>query len=240
MEASHRAFYYQGADMKARVVMELVDSRGRVRKRVLTMLRMNEPEGGKQRYFMYFHEPGDVRGMTFMVWKDPREEDLRWIYVPAVDLVKRIAAEDSRSSFVGSDFTYEDVSGRDVGADAHRLLREEELQGRACYVVESVPREKAEYTRKLTWVDKENFLPLREEYYDTQGELFRVFTADRVEVVTTEKGAAYPTVMVRTMANLKRDHRTVVTFETVAYDLGMELGDFSERNLRRPPRAWIQ
>ena len=104
IEKSQLAFYYQGDDMKARVTMDLIDKQGGRRIREMTMLRRDDSEGGKQKYFIYFHEPGDVRGMTFMVWKDPVKEDDRWIFIPAVDLVRRIAADDKRSSFVGSDW----------------------------------------------------------------------------------------------------------------------------------------
>jgi len=177
------------------------------------------------------------------VWKNAGRDDDRWIFIPAVDMVRRIAADDKRSSFVGSDFTYEDVSGREVGADTHSLLREEEHDGHACYVIESLPLDSVEYTRRVSWIDKVNLLPLREEYYDAQGELYRVFTADQIELVQAGEGtnsAALPTVMQRTMANLKTGHRTVVTVTDIAYDVGLGDGDFTERNMRRPPRRWIR
>lgn len=243
IERSLRAFYYPGNDMKARVTMELIDRDDGKRTRVMTMLRRNETEGGNQKYFIYFHEPGDVRRMTFMVWKYPEKEDDRWIFVPAVDLIRRIAADDKRSSFVGSDFTYEDVSGRDVNADAHTFLREERLGDRACYVVESRPKAAADYTRRISWIDRENHLPLKEEYYDAQEELFRVFTADKVEDVSVGEGdkrRVFPTVTRRTMKNLKTVHRTEVSFASVTYNLGLGDGDFSERRMRRPPSEWTQ
>jgi hypothetical protein len=86
IENSQLAFYYQGQDMKIDVVMELIAKGGGKRTRVMTMLRRNVTQGGNQRYFLYFHKPGDVRRMTFMVWKYPAKEDDRWIFVPAVDL----------------------------------------------------------------------------------------------------------------------------------------------------------
>jgi hypothetical protein len=243
VELSQHAFHYQGTDLRARVKMELVARGGGKRTRVMTMLRLDEEENGNQKYFIYFHEPGDVRGMTFMVWKYPEKEDDRWIFVQAVDLIRRISADDKRSSFVGSDFTYEDISGRDPSSDTHSLVREEKLGERESYVVQSVPRETAEYTKRLTWVDRETSLPLKEEYYDAQGELFRVFTADRIEDIGAQedgKTVSLPTVTQRTMTNVKTGHRTEVTFESVAYNLGLKDGDFSERRMRRPPRNWIR
>jgi len=234
MERSQRAFHYAGNDARGKLTMELIDRNGGKRVRVLTMLRRNQEAGGDQKYFMYFHEPGDVRRLTFMVWKYPAREDDRWIFVPAVDLIRRIAAEDKYSSFVGSDFSYEDVSGRDVAEDTHTLVREERLGDREAFVIESVPREAAAFTKRVSWVDKENFLPLKEEYYDAQNELQRVFTADRIEK------KVYPTIMKRTMRNIKTGHRTEVTVNSVAYDLGLKDVDFSERRMRRPPRSWVR
>jgi hypothetical protein len=242
IELSQHAFHYQGTDLRARIKMELVARGGGKRTRVMTMLRLDGEEGN-QKYYIYFHEPGDVRGMTFMVWKYPEKEDDRWIFIPAVDLIRRISADDKRSSFVGSDFTYEDISGRDPSSDTHSLVREEKLGERESYVVESVPRETAKYKKRLTWVDRETSLPLKEEYYDAQGELFRVFTADRIEGIQVQedgKTVSLPTVTVRTMTNVKTGHRTEVTFESVTYNLGLKDGDFSERRMRRPPRTWIR
>lgn len=233
---SQEAFFSAGDDMKARVVMKLINKAGKERVREMTMLR-KDLEKGNQKYFIYFHRPADVREMTFMVWKYPGRADDRWLFVPAVKLVRRIAADDSRSSFVGSDFTYEDVSGPDLTADTHALIGEKMLDGRTCYVVESAPKEAkaAEYGRKVSWIDRETFLPLKEDYYDRRNELYRVFTADEVEEV-----AGFPTVVRRTMKEVKKGHRTEVSFEAVEYNLGLSEELFSERSLRQPPAEWIR
>ena len=243
VEKSQRAFYYSGADMRAKVSMELVTAEGMTRTRVLTMLRKNDSTSLNQKYFLYFHEPGDVRRTAFLVWKYPGRDSDRWIFIPAVNMVRRIAARDSRSSFVGSDFTYEDVSGRDLAADTHALLREDKLGDHACYVVESVPQTETDYTRKLSWIDRETYLPLQEEYYDARNELARVFTADRIEEISAEAGASrkpYPTITKRTMKNVKSGHRTEVTYGSVAYDLGLDDDVFAERALQTPPLKWMQ
>ena len=108
---------------------------------------------------MYFHAPGDVRRMAFLVYKHPAREDDRWLFIPALNLVQRIASKDAQSSFVGSDFTYEDISGRDVETDEHKLMREEEHGGKPCYVIESVPKGSASYKRKVSWIEKTAWLP---------------------------------------------------------------------------------
>ncbi len=238
ISAAQQAFYAAGTDMSARVQMVLASKEGRTRERELTMFRKNFA-AGEQRYYIYFHRPSDVRGTTFMVWKYPERDDDRWIYVPAINLVRRIAADDARSSFVGSDFNYEDISGRDVSADEHRILREDTLNSRSVFVVESRPVRSADYVQKLSWIDKTTRLPLREEYYDVQGALYRVFTSDEIREV--EAGpAGVATVVKRTMKNVKTGHRTEVTFSEVAYNVGIGDDLFTESSLRRPPRRWIR
>src|SRR3972149_249214 len=112
MKKSQAAFLYPGKDFKSRVMMKLISKGGQERVREMTMLRKNYGEaGGSQKYFIYFFQPADVKDMTFMVYKFPAKDDDRWLFIPAINMVRRIAAQDKSSSFVGSDFTYEDVSG---------------------------------------------------------------------------------------------------------------------------------
>jgi len=231
---SQAAFHYAGIDLKARVKMTLLTKEGQQRLRDLMMLRKNEA-GGNQRYFLYFHGPADVRGTVLMVYKYPNQEDDRWLFIPALNLVQRVAARDSRSSFVGSDFSYEDVSGRDVEADTHKVLRAEALESRQTVVIESVPTREADYAKKLSWIEQVTFLPLKEEYYDVQGALYKVFTADEIRDVQ-----GLPTVTKRTMTNVKTGHKTEVVFENVAYNVGLGEDIFTERALRKPPEKWLR
>src|SRR3990170_4122919 len=139
IQKSQATFFEAGKDFQARVKMTLITREGQQRLRELTMLRKNGT-AGEQKYFIYFHSPADVAGATFMVYKYPNRDDDRWLFIPAINLVNRIAARDNRSSFVGSDFTYEDVSGRDLEVDTHRLVKEEEVNGRLSHVLGSVPK----------------------------------------------------------------------------------------------------
>jgi len=215
------------------VNMKLVNSAGKSRLREMTLLRKNIPPGGDQRFFVYFHTPADVKGMTFMVWKYLDKQDDRWIYIPAIHLVRRIAASDKRSSFIGSDFTNEDLSGRDPDDEDHRLMPEGVVSGRACHVVESHPHTKVDYVRRVSWIDKTWWLPLKEEYFDARGVKVRVFTADKVQRI-----GGHWTVTRRTMRNEQTGHHTEVVFTKVAYDVGFTLEVFTEQSLRRPPSQW--
>jgi hypothetical protein len=237
MRNSQGAFLYSGKDFKARITMRLIGKGGQERIRELTMLRKNYgAPGGDQKFFMYFHQPSDVKDMTFMVYKYPARDDDRWLFIPALNMVRRLAARDSRSSFVGSDFTYEDVSGRDIEDDTHEMVKEEALDGRPCSVIKSTPKAgDTDYVYKLSWIEKKTSLPLKEEYYDSKGELYRVFTADEVKDVS-----GVPTITKRTMKNLLSGHTTEVVYIKAEYDIGIEDSLFTERYLKRPLRKWIE
>jgi len=232
---SRLAFFYAANDMRVKISMELINQNGHKRVRELTMLRKDYEDGGEQKYFMYFHKPADVKDTTFMVYKYPDKDDDRWLFIPAIDLVKRIAANDKFSSFVGSDFTYEDVSGRKPEEDTHHLLRKEVLNDNNCFVIESIPRGKAEYTKRISWMDENNFLPLKEEFYDKQNELYRQFEAQEVKEIN-----GIMTITKRVMRNLKTGHRTEVVFQEVEYNSGITDDIFSERYLRKAPMEWVK
>lgn len=236
MKKSHLAYYYAADDGIAEVNMTLVSKKGKERNREFVMLRMDLEEGGKQMYYTYFKKPSDVSRLTFMVHKIPDGNDNRWIYVPSVDLVKPISADDKNSSFVGSDFTYEDVSGRHWSEDNHTLKEESELDGKAVYVIESIPKESYKgFSRKVSYIDKANMLPLKEEYYNKKDKMVRVFTA-----VTIEEIDGIQTLTVRKIENLKKGSHTIVSFAKISYNSGIKEEIFTERYLKNPPRQYIK
>ncbi len=237
MKKTQLAFLYQGKDMKIRVYMRLISQDGKERVREMTMLRKNYQEGGDQKYFIYFYQPADVRDMTFMVYKYAAKDDDRWIFMPALNMVRRIAANDKRSSFVGSDFTYEDVSGRDIEDDNHTIAQEEKIGDRDVNVIKSAPKDErgADFSYKLSWIDKGNFLPLKEEYYDKRGELYKVFTANEVKDVQ-----GFPVITKRTMKDVKTGHRTEVSYQKTEFNVGLTDDVFTERYLKKPLKKWIE
>lgn len=234
---AHRMLYYSGNDMKAKVLMRLISQDGQERVREFMMVRRNIGQGNEQRYFIYFYNPADVRDMTFMVWKHPPHDAERWIFLPALNMVRRIAANDKRSSFVGSDFSYEDVSGREVEEDTHTLVREDTLNGRPVFVIRSEPKDpkSVDFSSRLSWIDKGNFVLWREEYFDKRSQPYKVFTTDEVKQLQ-----GFGTPVKRTMKNVQNGHRTAVSFSQVEYNVGVPNDLFSERSLRNPPARWVR
>lgn len=237
MKKSHLAYYYAADDGIAEVKMTIVDKRDRERTKEFTMLRLDEEQGGPQKYYTYFRQPSDVRRLTFMVHKNSGGNDQRWIYVPAVDLVKPISADDKNSSFVGSHFSYEDVSGRHWTEDNHKLAGDSTIDGNAVWIMESIPKDDGYdgFARKLSYVDKSNYLPLVERYYNGKGELHRQFRAGAIEEID-----GILTMTERTMQDVSGGGYTVIEFTGIKYDQGLQSDIFTERYLKNPPRKFIR
>ncbi len=236
MKQSHLVYFYAGDDGLSDVNMTIVSKKGKERIREFTMIRLDIEEGGNQKYYTYFKKPSDVSRITFLVHKTSEGNDQRWIYIPSIDLIKPISADDKNSSFVGSDFSYEDISGRHWTEDNHTLKGEETLDGKTVYVIESVPKEKYKgFSRKLSYIDKETMLPLKEEYFNKKDKLVKKFTADKIEVVD-----GITTIIVRTMHNIKKGGHTTVSFDKISYNVGVKDDIFTERYLKNPPRKYIK
>ena len=233
VQKANLAAYYAGKDGLADVHMTITDSQGRQRVREFRILRWDQEDGGEQKFYVYFRKPADVAKMVFMVWKHLRADDDRWLYLPALDLVKRIAASDKRSSFVGSHFVYEDVSGRGIEADRHELVETTDK----FYKLKNIPIDTrgVEFAYYYIWVDRQTFLPVKAEYYDDQDRLIR-----SIEALEVQEIQGHPTVMKSVAKDEVRKGQTTMEFSHVRYDVGLSGNIFAERYLRRPPIKWVK
>ncbi len=234
MKESHLAYYYAGDDGLAQVTMNIIDSRGKERNREFVMLRTDVEDGGKQMYYTYFKKPSDVSRLTFMVHKNADVNDDRWIYIPSVDLVKRISADDKNSSFVGSDFSYEDVSGRHWSEDTHTLVKDSTWDGSAIWIIESIPKGDWAFDKKVSFIDQAIMLPHEEHYYK-DGEVVKVMKAEEIK-----EADGIMTITHRTMSDEKKDRVTHVIFDNIEYNVGVKDDIFTERYLVNPPMQYIK
>lgn len=227
------AAYYAGDDGRSEVRMIITDGQGRQQRRQFTVLRRDVEEGGDQQFLVHFSQPSDVRGVVFLVHKHADRDDDLWLYLPGLDLVKRISAGDKRTSFVGSHYFYEDVSGRRPSDDSHELIETTDRE----YVLRHTPRQSdtVEFRDYVTWIDRETFLPMKIEYSDATGDVYR-----RVEVIEVEAVEGHPTVVTSRVSELRSGGRTDMQFRYIDYDLGLPDDLFTERSLRAPPREWLQ
>lgn len=225
-----------GQDLTGRQIMTLVDQRpdGEDRTSILTMTLINKrgsqrvrqvesfakDYGRDRKSMMLFREPSDVRGASFLSWEydAPQREDDKWLYLPALKKVRRISGASRNEYFMGTDYTYDDLGKRNLDKDRHALLGEAPAMGHDCWKVEAVPVDPADrYTRRILWVSQQAHMVVQAEYYDKDG-LVKVFRA-----LDIRKQDGFWTLFRSEMDHLSRQHKTVMTMETVRYDTG--LGD---------------
>ena len=227
--------YYQGKDGKATVKMTITSKQGQERTREFNILRKDVKDGGDQKYFVYFQRPADVRKMVYLVDKhtDKDRDDDRWLYMPALDLVKRIAASDKRTSFVGSDFLYEDISGRSLDDDSHELIETTDK----LFVVKNVPKQPdtVEFGYYNVAIDRKTYVPVKMEFYDKKDKLYKTIESAKIEEIQ-----GFPTVVKSVVSNMQTGSKTEMEFGKVRYDLNLKDSIFTERYLRRPPREAIR
>lgn len=235
------ASYYQGNDGRADIKMEIVDKNGSKRKRAFTILRLDSSteeekdhtKCGEQKFYVYFKRPSDVKKMAFMVWKNLTGDDDRWLYLPALDLVKRIAGSDKRTSFVGSHFFYEDISGRSLLADKHELLEKTDKY----FVLKNTPlkKDEAEFSYFKMWIYKKNFLPVKISYFDNKDREYRTY-----EALKFSKIDGFPVITKAKMSDSRLGGHTLVSYSKIKYNNKLPENIFSERYLRKPPRQHLK
>ena len=233
VERTNQASYYQGDDGRARVRMTITDAQDRTREREFTILRMNtDDKNENQKFYVYFHRPADVRETVFMVWKNVGADDDRWLYLPALDVARRIAASDVRTSFVGSDYFYEDVSGRGIEEDHHELVEVTDTY----FVLKNTPKDPGlvEFDSYTMYIDKGSYLPVRVQY-EKDGTVYR-----QLDTLNVEEIDGYLTVTQARMRDLENGSETVLDYSSVDYNIGLTEDIFTERYLRRAPREFIR
>ena len=160
-------------------------------------------------------------------YDDDRDDD-QWFYLPALKKVKRISGGSKDDYFMGSDFTYEDMEKRNPNKDEHKLLKTETLEGETCYVVESTPKEEGQYSKRVAWVIKDKWIPLKIEFYDEDEDLLKV-----LKITKYEEMKGYWIIMNQLMENVQREHKTVISLTNIKIENGIGDAYFTQRAMAK-------
>ena len=222
--------YYRedGKDETSNLVMTLINKSGD--KRIREIVQFTKEYSGVEKKIVFFVSPADVRNTSFLNlnYDDVNKNDDQWIYLPALKKIKRISSESKGDYFMGSDFTYDDISDRTPDQDNHKLLRTEELNNETCYVVESTPKEKSSmYSKTISWVIKDKWLFLKREFYDKDKKLLKVERADQYKQID-----GIWTTTHRVMENVQKNHITDIVYSNYKYNIGIDDSKFTEQALK--------
>ncbi len=221
-----------GPDVRSELTMTLINSRGSTR--VRTIKQFTKEYGADEKSIMFFTAPADVKNTSFMDWSygDINKEDDMWIYLPALKKVKRISSESKSDYFMGSDFTYDDLGDRKPEQDNHKIIKEEKVNGKDCYVVESVPKDPDYmYSKTITWVIKDSWVGAKKEFYDEDGELLKTLTVNKIEKID-----GYWVILDMLMDNVQKDHKTSMVLKNVIIGKGIKDSYFTERQMKKGVR----
>jgi hypothetical protein len=228
-----------GRDTRMSMRMRLFDRQQRVRERALSLIALRggpgRPVAGDQT-LVRFTYPNDIKDTAFLTWEHPNADAERFLYLPSLGRVRRIAGSESQESFVGSDFTFEDIGGRELDDYAYRLI---DAPGAAwtapdgskhpVYTLESRNRDAgARFPRVVSLVRQDNFVVVHAEIHNKRDEVQKTF-----DVLKLDRVAGYWTTLELRMTDALQRTRTELVMEKVEYNVGLKLEDFSRRELER-------
>lgn len=194
-----------------------------------------------------FTAPGAVKGLATLTWSyiDPERVQNQWLWLPSLKKVRKISAARSDDSFMGSEFTVEEITLRQFEDERYSLLREEPFkgyncefnsktyhQGSDCFVIEAKPKKSPwYYSKRIVWIDKNTGGDIYQEIYDPKGRLYKKIFKD-YQILNVE-GKDYATQMLLEVKNLRTDGRTVIEMKNIKYDQGLSEELFTEKSLMR-------
>ncbi|KPA12729.1 conserved hypothetical protein, secreted [Candidatus Magnetomorum sp. HK-1] len=229
---SNQTAFYSGKDCVCKIRMIIKNKHGKIRERHFITLRKSEKKTHNQKFFMYFLRPTDVRSMSIMTWKNTETTDKRWLYLSALDTIKRIAPSRKRTSFVGSNFYYEDTTGRNINEDNHQLLKTTDEY----YIFKNIPKapSSVEFIYYIVWINRANYLPIKFIYYNKEKQKYRIIQALRLKNIQ-----GYPTIIKQEALDLIRNEKTTIYVDKIKYNNNLDESMFTQTSLRHPPQKWI-
>lgn len=212
--------------------MILRDAGGQESRRRFRSASLEMQDDG-DRTLMVFEWPGDIEGTALLTHAHKDADDDQWLYLPALKRVKRISSSNKSGSFVGSEFSYEDLVPAEVEKYTYLWLRDEPCPtdpGLACHVYERRAIDQTSgYSREVIWRDQEAYRIQRADYYDRRNALLKTLTTDGYELY--EEKYWRPDSML--MQNLLTGKSTLMRWSGYRFSTGLDERDFTTRALER-------
>jgi outer membrane lipoprotein-sorting protein len=219
---------YAGDTAQYKLTMTLISGRGAQRVREVSFYFKDY--GDTDKTLMFFSSPRDVAGTGYLSFSydDDRDDDI-WLYLPAMKRVRRITGSGKNDSFMGTDFTYEDMGSRNLDKDEFSLRGEERVDGEACWVVEARAKDRRDpYGRRLIRVRKDSYLIAAVDYYDRQDRLLktlRVSGIGQIDGIWTARKME--------MINEQDKHSTIIEMTDIRFNLPLDDSLFAAASLER-------
>ncbi len=184
---------------------------------------------GDSKAVLRFTAPAEVKGVALLIVNHTDRASDQWMWTPAIERDRRIAAQDRSTRFFGTDFSFEDLEERDVDQFDYKLVGDDTIDGAACWKIESKPKESksSQYTSSLVWVRKDNYAVAQIEDYSKARLIRRIHYSD----IQNVSGIWTPRTVEVFDAN--RKSRTVLKLEKLEYNVPMKNEDFTLEGLRR-------
>ena len=222
--------------------MRLYDRQGRVRERVLMLLALRGAGTTGDKTLVRFLYPNDIKNTALLVWEHPNADDERFLYLPAVGRVRRIAGEKKQESFAGSDLSYEDIGGRDVSDYTYAFTNENATwtapdgSMHPAWALESRAQDpKADFPRSVSLVLKDRVFIVHADIYNQRNERARVFDVRRLERVD-----GIWTALDIVVVNEQQKTKTELVTTSVRYNVGLTENDFTRRQLEQVSGAVVR
>ena len=216
-------------DFTAGMTMVLRDRQGRESVRQMRFKVLEVPGDGDKSLFV-FDQPRVVQGTALLTHAHVNTQDDQWLYLPALKRVKRINASKRSGSFMGSEFSYEDMSSPEVEEYTYKYLRDEPCGDLTCTVTEQVPLDKKSgYSRKIVWQDTSELRVWKMELYDRRGSLLKTLTFANYRQYLDRYWRAGK----QTMVNHLTGASTVLQWSDFRFRTNLDDREFTQTALRR-------
>ena len=215
-------------DAKAEMVMTLINANGQQRQRTMKSMVLEKKGGDKS--LMEFLTPADVKGTKFLSYEHADKDDDQWLYLPALKRVKRIASKNKSGSFMGSEFSYEDLTAFNIDKYGYSGdAKEVTVDGVKMYETTRVPKSRnSGYTKQVAWVRADNFLTQKVDYYDRKKELLKSATFSDYKKID-----GIWRIGKIEMVNHQNDKKTILVWKNETIKNGLSDKDFNKRVLKR-------